>query len=316
MPNDQASAVDGEAAFLEALGPAPVVEEEEQQNTEATDQAAEAEPKEGEPEAVEGEEPAPEVFKITVKNDEGKDEERDITLDELAKGYMLQADYTRKTQAVAQEKQQIEAKFSQALTKVQQSAIDEINQLQELMLKQADPELDSVDWVTLAATDPAQWTRLKARQEQLRNTYQALEARKVHYSQQRDQHIGQQVEQALKHSDELLTKSIKDFDGEKASKLLQQVEKSVGWKPSDIRLAAAAMAQAGMRPDTLGQVLLLAHKAIQFDALNAEKPVALKKVAAAPKVIRPAAPQPKKENQAALDRLRKSGRGEDFMSFL
>jgi hypothetical protein len=314
MSNDQAQAVDGEAAFLEALGPAPAVEEEEEQQAATTtdDEAEQADPAQ----AVEGEEPAPEVFKITVKNDEGKDEERDITLDELAKGYMLQADYTRKTQAVAQEKQQIEAKFSQDLSKFQQSAVERINQLQELVLKQAAPELGSVDWVSLASTDPAEFVRLKAREEQLSKTFQALEGQKRELSQQRDQQIGQQVEQALKHSDELLTKSIKDFDGDKASKLLQQVEKSVGWKPSDIRLAAAAMAQAGMRPDTLGQVLLLAHKAIQFDALNAEKPVALKKVAAAPKVIRPAAPQPKKENQAALDRLRKSGRGEDFMSFL
>jgi hypothetical protein len=76
------------------------------------------------------------------------------------------------------------------------------------------------------------------------------------------------------------------------------------------------MAQAGMRPETLGQVLLLAHKAIQYDALTEQKAVALKKVVAAPKVIRPAAPQPKRTNQAALDRLRTHGRGEDFMKFL
>lgn len=313
MPNDQASAVDGEAAFLEALGPAPVVEEEEEQNTEAPEQAAK--PEEAEPEAVE-EEGAPEVFKLTVKNDAGEDEERDITLDELAKGYMLQADYTRKTQAVANEVKQAEAKFTQDLTKIQQSAVEQINQLQELVLKQAAPELASVDWVSLSVSDPAEFVRLQAKQQQLHQTFQALEGQKTQIAQQREQQIGQQVEQALRHSDELLTKTIPDFNGEKAAKLLQEVEKTVGWKPSDIRLAAAAMAQAGMRPETLGQVLLLAHKAIQFDALNAQKTVALKKVAAAPKVIRPAAPQPKKQNQAALDRLRQSGRGEDFMKFL
>lgn len=314
MPNDQASAVDGEAAFLEALGPAPVVEEEEQQTQAA---ATEEQPSEEQPaeEAVAAE-AAPEVFKITVKNDAGEDEERDITLDELAKGYMLQADYTRKTQAAAQERQQVEAKFTQDLTKFQQSAVEQINQLQELVLKQAAPELASVDWVSLASSDPAEFVRLKARQEQLHMAFQQLEGQKQQLAQQRDQYIGQQVEQALKHSDELLTKSIKDFDGTKAADLLKQVEKSVGWKPSDIRLAAAAMAQAGMRPDTLGQVLLLAHKAIQFDALNEQKPVALKKVAAAPKVIRPAAPQPKRTNQAALDRLKQHGRPEDFMKFL
>jgi hypothetical protein len=313
MSNDQAQAVDGEAAFLDALGPAPEVVEEEGQQTEAPQQAEEQEaPAE---EAV-AEEAAPEVFKITVKNDAGEDEERDITLDELAKGYMLQADYTRKTQAVSEEKKQIEAKFSQDLTKFQQSAVERINQLQELVLKQAAPELASVDWVTLSATDPAEYVRLQARQQQLHSTFQALEGQKREISQQREQQIGQQVEQALKHSDELLTKSIKDFDGTKATELLQRVEKTVGWKPSDIRLAAAAMAQAGMRPETLGQVLLLAHKAIQYDALTEQKAVALKKVVAAPKVIRPAAPQPKRTNQAALDRLRTHGRGEDFMKFL
>jgi phosphoserine phosphatase len=312
MSNDQASAVDGEAAFLDALGPAPVEEEEQEQ----TEEVAAPEGEEAETEAVEGEEVPPELFKITVKNEAGEDEEKDITLDELAKGYMLQADYTRKTSAVAEEKRQVEAKFSKDLSTFQQAAVDKIDQLQALVMKQAAPELGSVDWVTLASTDPAEFVRLKARQEQLSNTYNALEGEKVQLHQKREQHIAQQVDQALKQSDELLTKAIEGFDGTKAGKLLENVEKSLGWKPKDIQMATRLIVEAGMKPETIGQILVLAHKAAQFDELSAKKPVALKKVAAAPKVIRPAAPQPRKQNQAALERLQKTGRGEDFMKFL
>jgi hypothetical protein len=39
-------------------------------------------------------------------------------------------------------------------------------------------------------------------------------------------------------------------------------------------------------------------------------------VAEAPKVIRPAAPQPKKPNQSALERLKKTGRPSELVNFL
>lgn len=309
MSNDQASAVDGEAAFLDALGPEPAEKEEGDELPEGT----EDEP-EGDPEPVE--EDSPELFKITIKNDSGDDEEKEVSLDDLAAGYMLQKDYTRKTQAVAEEKRAAEQKFTQDLTKVQQAAVDRIDQLQALVLKQAAPELASVDWVSLATNDPAEFVRLKARQEQFTQTFQGLEAEKQQAQQARNQTISQQVEQALKHSDDLLTKSIDGFDGPKAEKLLKVVEKSLGWKPQDIQNAARMTAEAGMRPELVGQILLLAHKAAQYDELTSKKEVALKKVAAAPKVIRPSAPQPKRLNHAASERLKKTGRIEDFVKFL
>lgn len=315
MSNDQASAVDGEQALLDALGPAPE-EEQEQTSDEVTPVEGEDQPADEVEEPEAPAEDAPEVFKITVKNEAGEDEEKDITLDELAKGYMLQADYTRKTQEVAKEKGELAQKFHQDLTKVQQSSLDQIGQLRELVLRQAAPELASVDWVSLSVSDPAEFVRLQARQQQLNNTLHVLDQAGSQHARERDQHLNQQVEQALRHSDELLTKSIEGFSGEKAGKLLESVEKSIGWKPSDIRLAAAAMAQAGMRPETLGQVLLLAHKAIQYDELTSKKQTVLKKVAAAPKVIRPAAPQPKRTNKEAADRLRKYGRIDDLVKFL
>jgi hypothetical protein len=327
MSNDQANAVDGDAAFLDALGGGEP-EEKKKENAPAVtfNEQGEEIPQEelSKPEEEQPQEEEPDVsqvFKLTIKNDAGQDEEKDVTLDELAKGYMLQADYTRKTQELATQKQEVVAQYHQDLTKIQQSAVEQINQLQELVLSQAAPELASVDWEKLSVTDPAEFVRLQAKQQKLQTMWQGMEQQKAQFVQQREQQIGQQVEQALKHSDEVLTKAIPGFDATKAATLLQDIEKSVGWKPSDIRLAAKAMAEAGMRPETIGQVLLMAHKAIQFDQLDTKlkntKTAVLTKVAAAPKVIRPAAPQPRQtENKAALERLRKNGRGEDFMKFL
>ncbi len=323
MSNDQASAVDGDAAFLDALGPeekkkedAPAVtlnEQGEEIHTEEESKPAEVEEQD--------DTDVSQVFKLTVKNDAGQDEEKDVTLDELAKGYMLQADYTRKTQELATQKQEVASQYHQDLSKIQQSAVEQINQLQELVLSQAAPELASVDWEKLSVTDPAEFVRLQAKQQKLQVMWQGMEQQKAQFVQQREQQVAQQVEQALKHSDQVLTEAIPGFDATKAATLLQSIEKSVGWKPSDIRLAAKAMAEAGMKPETIGQVLLMAHKAIQFDQLDSKlkdtKTAVLKKVVTAPKVIRPAAAQPRQtENKSALDRLKKNGRGEDFMKFL
>ena len=57
-----------------------------------------------EPEPVKAtENPATETFKVKVDG-----EERDVTIEELAKGYMRQSDYTRKTQALAAERKQVQ----------------------------------------------------------------------------------------------------------------------------------------------------------------------------------------------------------------
>lgn len=295
---------DPEQGLLDALGEEP---------SEQVEEVAEPEGEQPEEEATEE---SAQSFKITVKNEAGEDEEKEVSLDELAKGYMLHADYTRKTQAVAQERAKVEQEFHQELAKTQQSAVEQITQLQELVIRQAAPELEGVNWVALSIEDPARFVQLQAKQQQLQNTFTALEQHKQSLQQQSEEASNKALEQALKHSDEYLATSIKDFDATKAQTLLQDVQKHVGWSPQDLRAAAKAMVQAGMAPNALGQVLLLAHEAIQFRKLNVSKPQALQKVASAPKVIKPSAPQPKRTNQAASDRLKKFGRVEDLAALL
>ena len=306
---DQVSTVDPLADLLGSIGETPDLEpikdEEEAPKAEATEEAATDTPPEELPK-----------YLVKIKNDKGVDEEKEISVDELAKGYMLQADYTRKTQEVATQRQKSEAQYSQALQEQQSQAVEQIGKLQELVLSQAAPELNGVDWVSLSVQDPARFVQLQAKQQQLNQTWQALESQKAQHQQAQEQHLAGLVDQVFKQSDEILSKAIPNLDGEKVGKLLQDVQKSIGWNANDLRAAAQALAKGGLHPGTLGQVLLLAHKAIQFDQLNTNKPAALKKVADAPKVIRPAAPQPPQTNREAVRRLQKSGSMEDLARLL
>lgn len=326
--SDQAApavAADPNAALLAAIGSGEEPEGAEEAGGEAT--AAEgAEPgaadqtTDGEATAAEpGAGGAQPNYKVTVKGANGTDEEREVPADELVKGYMLQADYTRKTQELSTQRQAIEVHYAKALQEQQSAAAEHLGRLQELVLAQAAPELTGVDWVTLSVQDPARFVQLQAKQQQVQNTWAALEQQKTQARQAQEQALSAAVSQVFKASDEILSREIKGLDAPKTAKLLADVQSSLGWTGEDMKLAAKAMAQAGMHPGTLGQVLILAHKAIQFDALQKAKPAALAKVAAAPpKVVKPAAPQPRsaQDNRAATERLQKYGRVEDLAKLI
>jgi len=74
-------------------------------------QPAEGQTTEGEAAAEVAVETLP-TIKVTIKDDEGKDVEQEVTLDEARAAYMRHADYTRKTQSLAKERAQIPQKLS------------------------------------------------------------------------------------------------------------------------------------------------------------------------------------------------------------
>jgi hypothetical protein len=98
------------------------------------------------------EEETQEPTSYTVKVD-GKDVE--VTLEELQAGYSRQADYTRKSQVLAEQRQ----KADDELAATQQERQKYISQLEQFT-GQADKKLDefkSVDWEKLKADDPMEY---------------------------------------------------------------------------------------------------------------------------------------------------------------
>lgn len=134
--------------------------EQEVLEAEASESDAESEVTEGEEEAEEAPQPA-QTFRVKVDG-----EEVEVPLDELLKGYSRTADYTRKTQAIAEARKQAEAELRQAREERQRYA--QTLEALDASLKQLQPP--EIDWDRLYQENPVEWVRqremARTRQEQ------------------------------------------------------------------------------------------------------------------------------------------------------
>lgn len=273
-------------------------------------------PEEQEAEDQEQPESEPERYRVTVKNDRGEDEERELSLSELAEGYMLNADYTRKRQADAEQARQVQYQAAQTVAAEQQRVAESIGQLQQLVMQRIAPDLAQLT-PQLAQTDPAEYVRLQAMQVELSQLMQGLEAQKTAHTQQAEQVESQQRQQMLEADKAYLSQVVPEFGKpEFASKLLDFASATYGLpKESIAYLANRPVFKDGAVLDS-GRVIQILNDAMQWRTLQQQKPAQMKKVAAAPKVIKPAAPQPKNRGGELTKRLQSTGRVEDLASFL
>jgi hypothetical protein len=303
--NDQApeQSADPTEALLDALDDSPQQESEEQ--TEEVQAQAD------EPEAEEGEEAKPEVtqkFRVKVENSPDGDPEKDVyeelTIEEMASGYLRERAFTQKTQALAAERKQAQEQFYQAVNQTAEQAQRQIAALHQMVVTTAAPELQNVNWQQLASEDPARYVQLQAKQQQLNQVLGTLQHQHQQLEQQRQAAIAQQRDQAMKQSLDYLSREIPGFNLEREAKNLREAGKRYGFSEEEL----------GSVID--GRFVHLLHDAAKWRELQTQKPKALQKVAEAPKVLKPQAPQPKKQNASALDRLKKTGRAEELMNFL
>lgn len=261
-----------------------------------------APPEAAAPEAPEAEAQAPEEeTTVTVKID-GKDVE--IPISELKNGYQRQADYTRKTMEVAEQRKAAEAQIAQVQQERQAYAAN--LQRMQVQLEGALQQQQQTNWEELLQSDPVEYLRqqhqAQARQAQLSQVY--AEQQKVAALQQaeaeqsRSAYLAQQQE-------ELLAKLPDWKDGAKA-----QAEKTA------LRdyLLDAGYDRRTVETITDAKAVLLARKAMLYDQLMSKGQTAAKRVATLPqKVERPGqgdnpgiAPR-----TAAYLRLNKTGKVED-----
>ena len=149
------AADEGETEQVEANG---VVEDEPE--LAASESADEGEQTEGEEDAEEAPQPG-QTFRVKIDG-----EEVSVQLDELLKGYSRTADYTRKTQAIAEARKQADAELRQAREERQRYA--QTLEALDSSLKQLQPP--EIDWDRLYQENPVEWVRqrevARTRQEQ------------------------------------------------------------------------------------------------------------------------------------------------------
>lgn len=298
--DDQATPAveDPSAALLSALDNAPPEEDQVEGEAPEAEEPEAEEPEEEEKPAVD------QKFRVKVKNDSGEDEDRDLSLEELAAGYMQSADYTRKTQALATEQKKAQEQAYQAIQQTTQQAQQQLQALQRLVLSAAAPELQQVNWHQLAMEDPARYVQLQARQQQLSQVLGEINAENQRLQKQQEEEASKQRDQAIKQSLDYLSREIPGFNLEKERKGLFDAGRKYGFDEAELSAVID------------GRMLHVLRDAAKWRELQTAKPKAMQKVVEAPKVIKPAAPQPKKQNQSALERLKKTGRASELVNFL
>jgi len=134
--------------------PAPIEEPEETAELEEEEQAEESESQtsdddEGEVQEEQEDEEYQELEYYTIKAD---GEEIEVTLDELQSGYQRQKDYTKKTQAIAEQRKAYEAQTAE-LAQLQQTYLTQVTLANEVLNRDL-KAFETVDWNDLKVNDP------------------------------------------------------------------------------------------------------------------------------------------------------------------
>ena len=278
---------------------APEEEEEEGQAEEETEEEV---AEEEEYEVV-----AEEDLKYTVKVD---GEELEVGIDELKNGYQRQADYTRKSQALAEQRKETEQIQSerQRLEQERQMYANGLQMLQEQQSAKL-KDFDNVDWEGLKTEDPYQYMIKKDEyrdaQERITNLVQEQQAVQQEQAQQAQQVRAHFVQQEYSR----LVQALPEWNDSKSTikKDVQDYAISAGFLPEEVSQLADHRS------------ILVIKKAMEFDKLTtkvAPKKKAVKKV---PKVQKSGRGNSKEDVAAEAikkkrARLQKSGKQQDAAS--
>jgi hypothetical protein len=195
---------------------------------------------------------------FTVKVD---GEEYEVTADELKSGYQRQKDYTKKTQALSDQRKQYEAK--EAELTAQQEKILHQSYLANKLLERDLEKFSKVDWDHLKQNDPIQFVQKQIELQDVRGQQAQLqaEAQSVYEFNQKAkaEAQAQQLEVERKHMLQLFPEWKNDEKAAIAQKKIVEYGRKLGFL--DEELASITSAKA----------LLVMDKARKYDALEAEK---------------------------------------------
>ena len=329
LPVETGSIVEAQSAILGLLEPeeatpetqesAPTedVEEstEETQDEPLEEEVLEDESEEEESEEEESEEDEveeePDVYAVKVDG-----EELEVSLDELVQGYSRHSDYTRKTQELASQRdnmaqmqQQWASEISQAQAERQQymEAIGQFVQQSMVGLEQ----YASVDWESLREEDPIAFVTKKEEFRDAQERVRQAQAQQGVEAEKQKQEFAKIKQMALQEEHKKLVAAVPEWnEPEKRGELAKE-------------LSSYALSQ-GFKQEELQELidhrsLIVLMKAQKYDALQ-NSDVKAKKIKNKPKVIRAGKGTNKKADTAkakriaSMKRLKESGHVDDSVA--
>lgn len=256
-------------------------------------------------EVVEFDEETP-FFELDYKTESGV-EKKKLSAKELREGYLAKQDYSRNIQKVKAQEAELNTKVQQAALATQQEYLQKLEMHKQLVIKSVAPELQNVDLNKLAMEDPAEAQRLFFRQIQVNQTLQAIEQeqRQAVEKLQHEQTVARA--RSVEKARETLKSDIAGWGEELYGKVLGSMVSDYGLSKEGVTQVAEA------------ELIKVFHDAYQYRSLQKAKPEISKKVVTIPKVVKPGSaekPNPAKEDtERSYDRLKKTGKGEDFVNW-
>jgi Tfp pilus assembly protein PilN len=232
-------------------------------------------------------------------------EEVEVSLDELLNGYSRTADYQKKTQSLAEQRKAVEAdrvKIDEA-AKTRETYAQRLQVIEQLLQQQDQGQ----DLASLKSEDPIAYAVAMAEKMERDKQLQAVQMERQRVQQEQQSHQQIQLQKHIQAEQAKLVEAIPEFKDDVKAEVIRR----------DIRNYAKAQ---GFTDQELSQVydsraVLALYKAAQYDKLMAGKGVTSKKVANAPKTIRPGTSNPQSSDNETFKKeravLRQSGNKKD-----
>jgi hypothetical protein len=230
-------------------------------------------------------------------------EEIEVDEEELIKGYQQGADYTKKSQALAEQRKALEAERGH-LEQVKQERQAYAQKLQALdsFLSQQDR---GVNLDVLKETDPIGYAVAVAEQSQREKQLAVVRNEQQRIAQQQQAEQQASLQSHLRSESEKLASLIPELataQGDAVRKQIRDYAKSVGW--SDQELSQLYDSRA----------VVTLYNGMKYQQLQKSKPEVNKKLQAAPKMMRSgtsAPPTKSSQDKQVMQRLRDTGKVTD-----
>ena len=218
---------------------------------------------------VEAEEEEDKPPSFTVKVD-GKNVE--VTLEELQKGYSREADYTRKTQQVSEERRAFQAEAELVRTERQQYS-QLLGSLQAQLQQNAAPQID-LD--RLYNEDPIEWVRQKELARDAEKVHAAIQSEQQRLSHIQAQEQYQSMQAHLAQQQDAMLKAIPEWanpDKAKAEKtLLIEWGQKLGFSSDELKNIFDHRAVVALRKAALYDQMMTKRGNIRPAVNNGPKP--------------------------------------------
>jgi hypothetical protein len=266
---------------------------------EADNSQAEGQPEDQqETDEVEYEEETKPRYKVKASG-----EEVEVELDELIKGYQQGTDYTKKSQALAEQRKAFEAERShlEYVKQERQAYAQKLQALDSFLNQQS----QGVNLDVLRETDPIGYAVAVAEQSQREKQIAVVRNEQQRIAQQQQAEHQSSLQNHLRQESEKLVSLIPELatpQGDAVRKQIRDYAKSVGWTDQEL----------GSVYDSRAVQTL--YKAMKYEQLQKSKPELTKKLLAAPKMMRSgtsAPPNRSSQDKQAMQRLRETGKVSD-----